>query len=60
MRSQYIIKRRKIMSIENAAGKFLMENTCKVCGKDSTTAVQLYPSQAWEYFCKKCYEEKNR
>ncbi|NIO20912.1 MAG: hypothetical protein GTN76_09280 [Candidatus Aenigmarchaeota archaeon] len=48
------------MSIEKAAIKFLMTNTCKMCGKDSATAVQIYPSQSWEYFCKKCYEKREQ
>jgi CxxC-x17-CxxC domain-containing protein len=48
------------MKNENVPRKFLMQNTCKVCGKESTTAVQIYPSQAWEYYCRKCYEKMKR
>ncbi len=36
----------------------LDRNPCKVCGKDSSTAVQIYPSQAWEYYCKECYDRR--
>ncbi len=38
----------------------LDRNLCKMCGKDSTTAVQIYPSQAWEYFCKECYGKRKK
>jgi len=48
--------------IEKTSGKFildhLMQNLCKTCGKDSAAAVQLYPSQAWEYYCKECYDKR--
>ena len=33
----------------------IMQNLCEVCGKESTTAVQIYPSQSWEYYCKECH-----
>jgi hypothetical protein len=56
MRYQYISKRKNDMNIKNAPRKFILQNVCKVCGKDSTIVVQLYPSQAWEYYCKECYE----
>jgi hypothetical protein len=45
----------------SAKNKFIAgldRNLCKMCGKDSTTAVQIYPSQAWEYYCKECYEKR--
>lgn len=50
------------MSIEiSAKERFILgldKNLCKMCGKDSVTAVQVYPSQAWEYYCKECYGRK--
>jgi hypothetical protein len=53
----------KNMTIEiGKTPKFILSldhNFCKTCGKDSTNAVQLYPSQAWEYYCSECYGKKN-
>jgi late competence protein required for DNA uptake (superfamily II DNA/RNA helicase) len=43
-------KERFILSLER--------NLCKTCGKDSTTAVQIYPSQAWEYYCRECHDNR--
>jgi late competence protein required for DNA uptake (superfamily II DNA/RNA helicase) len=50
------------MTVEiSAKERFILSldrNLCKTCGEDSVAAVQLYPSQAWEYYCKKCYDKK--
>lgn len=50
------------MPIEiSAKERFILgldKNLCTKCGKDSFTAVQVYPSQAWEYYCKECYDKK--
>jgi hypothetical protein len=48
------------MNIKNAPRKFILQNVCKICGKDSTIVVQLYPSQAWEYYCRECYDNVDR
>ncbi|MCX6818202.1 MAG: hypothetical protein NTU57_05090 [Candidatus Aenigmarchaeota archaeon] len=47
-----------INALERAPGSFmrsLMKDVCKMCGKDSARAVQLYPSQVWEHYCEECY-----
>jgi len=57
-----LFSRVKTMAIEmSAKERFILSlerNLCKTCGKDSTTAVQIYPSQAWEYYCRECHDNR--
>jgi late competence protein required for DNA uptake (superfamily II DNA/RNA helicase) len=49
------------IEIDRTHGKFILslnKNLCKTCGKDSARVVQMYPSQAWEYYCEHCYTKR--